>query len=415
MPNRYGKFTLRGTSAIERLMTELVDEAASLAEAALSPSEFRALVMIGGYGRGEGGVETMDGEERPHNNLDFLLIAETIGPQKLRALRERLISALVPVMQKYGIEIDLSVVSVWKLRVSPSLIIWYDMRFGHKTILGDANYVPSLTRFCAERIPSRDALRLLVNRGTLLIINEQLLEEDNGIDEHRRRITRNIMKAIIGYGDALLYFLGAYHWSYVERQTRIRARGDVSEAFRALYDEAAEFRFQPDYERYRSRDLRAWMVELRGVLEPVHRMCEERRLGVTGFTWDQYLDLALTHAILDEPFSARAWIRKAAHFIRRARYPQALGIRGRLGCKIIGAKGQSLLAFPLLAYHLQEPTMKAFAAAALDQSAGADTSTLREAYIRLWCEEIDINSLSALRAWHMPVTRENGNQCSPSS
>ncbi len=407
MPNRYGTFTLRGTDAVERLMTELVDEAAALVKGALSPSDYRALVMIGGYGRGEGGVEIVDEHERPHNNLDFLLIAETIRPKELRALRERLLNALFPIMQKYGIEIDLSVVSVWKIRVSPSLIIWYDMRFGHKTILGDPNYVPSLTRFRPENIPSRDALRLLVNRGTLLVINEQLLEEKNGETEHRERVIRNIMKAIIGYGDALLFFLGEYHWSYAERQKRMKDQGDVPPEFRVRYDEAAEFRFQPDYARYESRDLRAWMTELRSELEPVHRMCEARRLGVKSFTWDAYLNLALRHALFDEPFSLRAWARKAAHMIRRTRYPRELGVRARLGCRAIGARGQSLLVFPVLAYHLQEPNMRAFAIAALDMPPGASAGALREAYIRLWCEEIDINALSTLRTWHMPIAHEN--------
>lgn len=407
MPNRYGRFTVRGAASVEDLMTELVDDAAALVKKSISPAEFRALVMIGGYGRGEGGVEIVDGNERPHNNLDFLLIAETVRPEKLRALRERLLNALHPVMEKYGIEIDLSVVSVWKIRLSPSLIIWYDMRFGHKTLLGDPNYVPSLTRFCPENIPSRDALRLLVNRGTLLIINEQLLEDKNVNTEHRKRVIRNNMKAIIGYGDALLFFLGEYHWSYVERQKRMKMNNEIPPAFRTLYDEAAEFRFQPDYARYASRDLLAWMTDLRSVLEPVHRMCEIRRLGVKSFAWDRYLDLALRHALVDEPLSPRAWARKAVNAARRTRCPRALGTRARLGCRVIGTKGQSLVMFPLFAYHLQEPSLKTFASAVLDLPIEASTSALRDAYLRLWCEEIDINANSTLRTWHMPIAHEN--------
>jgi len=396
-------------------MTALVDEAAALVNKAISPPDYRALVIIGGYGRGEGGVEIVDGDDRPHNNLDFLLIAETLRPKKLQALRESLMRALLPVMQQYEIEIDISVVSIWKLRMSPSLIIWYDMRFGHKTILGDANYVSALSRFRVDQIPTRDAIRLLVNRGTLLLINDQLLDQGNESIESRRRIIRNNMKAVIGYGDALLFFLGQYHWSYVERQSRMRSCDDVPKAFRSLYDEAAEFRLQPNYAHYQSRDLRACSTDLRNALEPIHRMCEIRRLGAAELQWDKYLDLVLRHAFSDEPLSARAWVRKGLHLTRRTNCSQELSARARLGCKVMGTKDRSQLVFPLLAYHLKEPKLQAFAAATLNVPPESSIETLREAYIRLWCEEIDINSLSDLRAWHVPVAQKNDKQCSSSS
>lgn len=403
MSNRYGRFTVRGSAAVEEVLTSLVNEAAEAARAVLKPAEYRALVMMGGYGRGEGGVEIVDGQERPHNNVDFLLIAETARPAHLRVLRQRLLEAFAPVMQKYDIEIDLSVVSVWKLRLSPSLIIWYDTRFGHKTILGDAKYVPSRTQFRLSRIPSRDALRLLVNRGTLLVINEHLLEQEPYDNGHRRRITRNIMKAIIGYGDALLFFLGDYHWSYVERKRRMEQRTDVDEGFRALYDEAAEFRFKPDYARYQSRDLKAWLSELRATLEPLHRFCEEKRLGAQDLTWEQYPAVALGHALSDEPYSARAWVRKAAHLARSTDGPDDVDLNSRLGYRVLGDRGRYPLIFPVIAYDLQDPRFRQLAATCL-KTQNLNTDALRAAYLRAWCGEVDINAQSTLRKWHIPVS-----------
>lgn len=384
-------------------MTALVDEAAQAVKAALAPAEYRALIMMGGYGRGEGGVENVDGQERPHNNLDFLLVAETARPIKLLALRRRLIEAFSPVMRKHGIEIDLSVVSRWKLRFSPSLIIWYDTRFGHKTILGDADYWPSLTQFRLDRIPPRDALRLLVNRGTLLVINEHILKHENGGQLHRRRITRNIMKAIIGYGDALLFFLGGYHWSYVERKRRMEERKDISPAFRQLYDEAAEFRFQPDYGRYSSMNLSSWMAELRSQLEPIHRLCEEDRLGVKRLTWQGYPVRALEQALLDEPLSVRSWARKVLNLSHSAPCPLEFGVRAKLGSRLLGVSGRYPLVFPLVAYHIGDTKYREFAASTLNASDSSDES-LREAYLRLWCEQVDINARSSLRMWQVPVS-----------
>jgi hypothetical protein len=94
----------------------------------------------------------------------------------------------------------------------------------------------------------------MVNCGTLLLINDLLLEDEVSSLERRRTIIRHVMKGIIGYGDALFYVLGAYHWSYQERQRRMRKQVSVPESFRHLYDEAMEFRFQPSYVKYLEHD-----------------------------------------------------------------------------------------------------------------------------------------------------------------
>ncbi len=394
----YGRFTVRGSSEVEGLLTTLVNEAARAAETALDSREYRALVVLGGYGRGEGGVEIVDGQERPHNNLDFMLIAETGNPKRLQELRQRLVGLFAPIMEKYDIEIDLSVVSVWKLRFSPSLIIWYDMRFGHKTILGDPDFVPSLKHFRLETIPARDVLRLLVNRGTQMVLNELLIGEPQGEQIHRRRIVRNAMKAIIGYGDALLYFLDAYDWSYVERKRRMSERSDVDPEFRALYDEAAEFRFQPDYDRYERCDLEEWILELTSRLEKIHLFCEETRLGVRGLSWDEYPERALSHALFDEAGSARAWARKTYHTLHAVPCPDGLTLRARMGFRTLGPRGLYPIVFPALAYDLRDSTLNTFAAKALNVP-GDDRPALREAYLRLWGWQGDINYGSSLRKW----------------
>ena len=68
------RFTARGGPEVEARIRGAVSEAADVMRAVLRPEEYRAVVLLGGYGRGEGGVELRDGEERPHNNLDFLVI-----------------------------------------------------------------------------------------------------------------------------------------------------------------------------------------------------------------------------------------------------------------------------------------------------------------------------------------------------
>lgn len=401
MSNPFGTFTVKGSPEVEQLLTELVNEAAAAVEAALSPSDYRALILLGGYGRSEGGVEVVDGKERPHNNLDFMLIAKTSNSTELARLRQILLDAFEPTMRKYDIEFDISVISIWKLRLSPSLIIWYDMRFGHKIILGDETIMDAMTHFRLEKIPSRDAMRLLVNRASLLLINEHLMSLEDGENIHRRRIIRNNMKAIIGYGDALLYFRDAYHWSYVERKKRMQDRDDISIEFRSLYDEAAEFRLLPDYAKYESRDLTEWSVTLRSSLEPVHRACEEARLGLQNLDWAAYPEHALKHGLLDEPFSLRAWARKAIQLTKSCPTTSGLGMRARLGMRTLGPRGLYAIAYPAIAYSIKDEKLLRLTAELLGANT-IDHDDLRDAYLSLWNSQGDINAGSTLRKWNAP-------------
>ena len=67
------RYTLDGGPQVESRIEDLVRAVAAEVENRVSSASYRALLLIGGYGRGEGGVEVRDGAEHPHNNLDFLL------------------------------------------------------------------------------------------------------------------------------------------------------------------------------------------------------------------------------------------------------------------------------------------------------------------------------------------------------
>lgn len=391
-----GRFTVRGSDAVERQLTSLTREVADRV-AALVPQENRvALLLIGGYGRGEGGVETVDGVERPHNNLDFLLIARSPQP----GLQERLDQALEPIRSAHGLGIDLSLTTPRRLWTSPPLILWHDMRFGHKTLLGDPGFVPSLSRFTAEKIPPSDVRNLLVNRGTLLVINRLLLVKSPDSPAVRRTVVKHAVKAIIGYGDALLFFRGAYHWSYQEKQRRMRARTDVPETFRRLYDEAMEFRFQPSYPEYLKRDPHAWMSELEVAFERIHLECEQVRLGAPGLQWDDYLPTALRRAVWEDSLSLRGWARKLRNGLR----PEGpAGGDGRtLPLRLAGWPGTLPLLFPAVAYRPPAPDyLEAVRSLLRPSSPGGDGMV--NAYLKAWGAFCDPNFPKVLQALNLRI------------
>lgn len=374
------RFTLRGSPAVEHLIGELVKQAGAVIHQRVAPGELRTLALIGGYGRGEGGVDRSGGRERPHNNLDLMVVLERAPSAGLKAELDR---ALEPLRAEHQVGIDLGLVTVSTLRRAPCRVMWYDMRHGHKTVRGDAAFLPSLERFRAEAILPEDVRDLLINRGTLLVINELLLARGELDEEARRTLIRHTVKAIIGYGDALLFFRGAYHWSYAEKRRRMAERTDVPEAFRRLYEEASAFRFEPDYAGFAGRDLRAWMAETREQLAAVHLTCEAARLGVPALGWSDYPERALRHVLLEGGLDARAWLHKLrAGWRFHAEAPAQLGRRARLGLRLGGARGLMAAVFPFVVYgapgagrEFARRTLGAASSASLD---------LQRAYLRFW-------------------------------
>jgi hypothetical protein len=386
----HGRFTLYGGDAVERKIGALVVEAGKAIEDMLPPESIRALVLIGGYGRGEGGVESQGEEETPHNNLDFLLILNDDASSPSDRIKERLNNKLHRLGRFHGIGMDLGIVTTGYLKHAVCLVMWHDMRFGHKTILGDAEFVPSLTQFTPERIEAADIRNLLVNRGTLLLINQMLLEAGPLSEEGVRTVVRHAMKAIIGYGDALLFSKGAYHWSYAEKQIRMAAHQEIPAAFRALYDEAIEFRFRPDYAPYLCLDLGAWMRTLVSVLEPVHLACEADRLNAPALTWDGYTNLTFRHTLHEGRFTLRNVARKSLRMLQSLPPLPKADLLTRLGYRCGGWRGALPALFPVILYGLPLPSDQDRAQKLLkaDNTTQAD---LRRAYLRSWATYGDTN------------------------
>lgn len=391
--SRYGRFTVRGGPAVEHRIEEVVDEIAAIMGSEIPESDLRSVVLFGGYGRGEGGVETREEEEHPHNNLDFLVITRGIGRRRRRDLGRRLNQALEPLSRSCSIGIDVGVIADRTLRNAPCRVMWYDMRYGHKPILGDPDFVGALDRFRVERILPSDVRDLLVNRGTLLVINDLILDRPALTEDERRTVVKHAVKAVIGYGDALLFFLGDYHWSYLERQRRMATSYDLPEALRDQYDEAMEFRFQPDYTAWADRDLAEWMAALTGILQPAHLEVERRRLRCEQLGWESYPEETLARGMVDVLGHPKELARTALALIRSRSCPVPGPRLARLGWRLASPGDQLALVFPVVAYGLADPRLRELAGRVL-QTRGTGDSRLRRAYLEAWGRYADVNFAS---------------------
>lgn len=406
---RTRRWTGLGTPAVESLLSECSGEIARVVCERVPASWLVTLAVIGGYGRGEGGVERVGDDLRPHNNIDLLLITRGADKRTQAHLRRDLNRALAPVAERFGVPIDLGVIGARALRNARRHVLWYDLREGHRTIAGESGFLADNVRFEAADIDPRDVRDLVVNRGTLLLINHLALAAadagrvpDAQARAWRKRIVRHAMKAVVGYGDALLYAAGAYHWSYREKGVRIRRCALVDSALRDAYERAIEFRFQPDYESFSERDLGAWHAELSAMVEPAHRRFL-RVIHGRDISWSDYPDACLRHSLSRSSRSARDWVRCLKSAVNtRGRLPVH---DMRLRCRYLLASVKDRLAavFPAACYGqgashpLVRGVLTQESASASVRDENGDVYRKRR-FLDLWAVDGDVNIPDEVRA-----------------
>jgi hypothetical protein len=407
MRKSWGRFTVRGTKKVESLITGQMETVEKRSRRALDTYPVEAVLLLGGYGRGEGGVEIVSGEEKPHNNFDFLIITTSLSKERTVELQNTARQLFDSLARELGIGIDFAISTDRKLAYSPCLVMWYDMRFGHKVIIGPDDYMARYTHFKLENILSSDALALLVNRGTLFVINQVMIEQNPVLTKDLRRVfTKHMIKAIIGYGDSLLYFLGDYNWSYEEKGRRMAKRNDINDEFKAIYLDAIDFRFAPRYSDYEDRDPEQWLADTLALCEDVHMRCERIRLNDETITWEKYLSPFLRRSLSDNFLSPRSWIRKVLNSVKVPSMASAgLSIMDRIGYRAGGPRGILLASFPAVVYPGVSKSVRQVSAQFL-QAQSSETKELSEGYLRWWAKAGDSNFLRGLTKMGIEIETE---------
>lgn len=392
MNEKWGKFTVRGSAKLEEKIHEQMFHIQQRLISGLAKFPVEAVLLLGGYGRGEGGVEIKEGQEYPHNNFDFLVITPPLSGSEDSSLRRETRKLFDELAEEVELGIDYAVSNSRKLAFSPCLVMWYDMRFGHKVIIGPSDYMDQFTHFSKENILQNDALALLVNRATLFVINKLMLHQRSELSERDKRwFIKHVVKALIGYGDALLYFLGDYNWSYEEKGRRMAKRSDVDEDFKARYLDALDFRFSPRYGEYFHLVGEQWLEENLRSCEAVHLRCEQIRLSRSMENWKDYGPSFFQFSLWDRPLSLRGWARKAINAFRSDSCPLSeLSLFERMGYYAGGGRGKILCALPGILYE-GKPLAKELSCRLLGLAKNAKPHELIERYLQLWAIVGDTN------------------------
>lgn len=301
-PRRY---TLDGDADVEARIERDQRLIAEAVTAVIDPARFVALVMMGGYGRGEGGYVSIDGEPAPYNDYDYFVVVANTDSAVRAALAQGLAEAANRLESEVGVEVDFALLRAERLRAAEFSLMNAEMRWGHRVVAGDQNVLSAMRPMPFHRLPPGEITRLMLNRGSLLLMNQRRLQQ-GGLSAAEREVHfKYLFKAVLACGDARLARFGRYHPSYPVKLERLQAGAGQAgsggaaaglpdaDKFLELYQLAYRNKFHPDYGAFghdspadwQVRVVRAWLVTLRAF--ETHR----RGRGFDG--WNDYCRASL--------------------------------------------------------------------------------------------------------------------------
>lgn len=200
-----------------------------------------ALILVGGFGRGEGGVIISQDNIRPVNDYDIVMIVENNTElQRLREIRQAL-------AQKLNIWwVDISVYQKDKLRRLPFSMYVHDLKYGNYVFYGDKDITLLIPEMDSRKMPLVEVeieffTRMWCFLGPFSVefLGRQLTSDEAFF------LANQMSKALLTCSDAYLLLKGAYHHSYAERLERLTKLYPEKKDLHPLIKWATDFKLRP--------------------------------------------------------------------------------------------------------------------------------------------------------------------------
>lgn len=176
----------------------------------------RNLLLVGGYGRGEGGWIKEGSEAKPYNDYDVVIISKERPPHDWIQKKRNELAGL------FGLQwVDISWRHIDRLKTLRPTVYHFDMRHGSRQIAGTTDVRSLLTHYQSDNIPSSEIIEaFFVRLYTLLGCFGSGKSFQALVGEPARFFRNQMAKAVLSGVDSFLLSRKAYHASYRERCRR---------------------------------------------------------------------------------------------------------------------------------------------------------------------------------------------------
>jgi len=248
-----------------------------------------AIILSGGFGRGEGSVEILEGNLRILNDFDIYLVTKK---QLSDRFLEELGKKCSEMIGKGGLEypenyrlkfdfdvffnIDLRCLTIKKLKYLPPMVRYFEMK-NSTTLLWGKDVRQLISEIKPEDLPFPEGIRLLSNRmmNIFLSMKPEYLEKQPSHDEIGI-INYYICKGYLACCEALLLCAGEFRETYEKRSERIceiyeKRFPDLYSKFPELGDKIkimTNYKFNPEIKKF---DFRKEWFEVRECMTEVFK------------------------------------------------------------------------------------------------------------------------------------------------
>lgn len=312
----------------------------------LGESRVTAILLVGGFGRGEGSVSRREGHVRVINDYDMIVVPAARTMIGYSVFLHRFGSGLEQIAGQLAHELGVRQIDLTSkphrffTAPDPWTIDRYEIREGHFVLFGRRDLCRQLSGREAADIPLLEGTRLLRNRGAGLLLGALYLQRNGGglTKEGVENVLIECNKMFLAMGDCVLLRYRRYDVSYDERLRRATTLLPGLEGIELTvvqqYLDALSFKLRPDTTPI-SEDIGNHWLTTRGLFEDFVPWFESQRL------------LEATSDPSDHRFlgDGRSWRRVMQAAFRR---PAAMAtVKGRAELRL---KSDLLLSLRLVCY-----------------------------------------------------------------
>ncbi len=284
------RYTPDGDASVESRISHDQQLIAAAVTDLVPAAHFRALVLIGGYARGEGGFRFVEGQPEPNNDYDYFVVVGGMSQHDVQSLKPQLLELGHALTRQVGVEVDLAVLKAENLPGAEYSLMHAEMLWGHRVVTGDPEILASMPSMPFAGLGLAEFTRLMLNRGSLLLMNRRALLAGAVTEaSEREQFMKYLFKAVLACGDARLAAAGRYHPAYTEKWQRLQQLQWAGQArFLPQYEMALEAKFHPAYDQYGTADLEACLRQVTQLWLETLAHLESTRLGVHAGSWSEY-------------------------------------------------------------------------------------------------------------------------------